>query len=204
VSYRATVSREGEYWLAEVPDLPGAHAYARTLYRLRREITDAIILAADLADETAVDVEFVLTSDDEQLREALALAKRRQDLAHEQASIAARMATVAAEAVAAGWSVRDVAGALGITAGRVSQLTSAAKPPSDHSRGRRRGDDLPRGQTMAAKFEVYQSGSQYRFRLKAANGEIVASSEAYESKAGAHEGCEAVKRAAAAAMIEAV
>jgi uncharacterized protein YegP (UPF0339 family) len=55
---------------------------------------------------------------------------------------------------------------------------------------------------MAAKFEVYQSGTQYRFRLKAGNGEIVASGEAYETKAAAHEGCEAVKRAAAEATIE--
>ncbi len=55
---------------------------------------------------------------------------------------------------------------------------------------------------MAAKFEVYKSGTQYRFRLKASNGEIVASGEAYETKSGAHEGCEAVKRAAAAATIE--
>jgi uncharacterized protein YegP (UPF0339 family) len=55
---------------------------------------------------------------------------------------------------------------------------------------------------MAAKFEVYQSGTQYRFRLKAGNGEIVAVGEAYETKAGAHAGCEAVKRAAAAATIE--
>jgi len=55
---------------------------------------------------------------------------------------------------------------------------------------------------MAAKFEVYQSGAQYRFRLKAANGEIVATGEAYETKAGAHAGCEAVKRAAASATVE--
>lgn len=54
---------------------------------------------------------------------------------------------------------------------------------------------------MAAKFEVYESGTKYRFRLKAGNGEIVASGEAYETKAGAHEGCEAVKRAAEAATI---
>ena len=55
---------------------------------------------------------------------------------------------------------------------------------------------------MAAKFEVYKSGDQYRFRLKASNGEIVASGEAYTTRADAHEGCEAVKRAAAAATIE--
>jgi uncharacterized protein len=56
---------------------------------------------------------------------------------------------------------------------------------------------------MAAKFEVYESSNgQYRFRLKAANGEIVAIGEAYSSRSAAHDGCEAVKRAAAAANIE--
>ena len=56
---------------------------------------------------------------------------------------------------------------------------------------------------MAAKFEVYESrNGEYRFRLKAANGEIVATGESYPTKAGAHAGCEAVKRAAAAADID--
>ncbi len=55
---------------------------------------------------------------------------------------------------------------------------------------------------MAAKFEVYPSGSQFRWRLKAANGEIVASGEAYTTKAGVREGVEAVKRAAAAAPVD--
>ena len=56
---------------------------------------------------------------------------------------------------------------------------------------------------MAAKFEVYESkNGEYRFRLKAANGQVVATGEGYPTKAGAHGGCEAVKRAAAAADIE--
>jgi len=55
---------------------------------------------------------------------------------------------------------------------------------------------------MAAKFEVYPSGSQFRWRLKAANGEIVASGEAYKTRSGAKDGIEAVKRAAAAATVE--
>jgi hypothetical protein len=38
-------------WLADIPDLPGARAYARTLNRLREGLADAIILAADLHDE---------------------------------------------------------------------------------------------------------------------------------------------------------
>lgn len=55
---------------------------------------------------------------------------------------------------------------------------------------------------MAGKFEVYEDkGGDYRFRLKAGNGEVVASGQGYASKSGAHAGCEAVQRAAADATI---
>jgi uncharacterized protein YegP (UPF0339 family) len=56
---------------------------------------------------------------------------------------------------------------------------------------------------MAAKFEVYEDRSGgFRFRLKAANGEVVATGESYTTRSGAREGCEAVKRAAAVATVE--
>lgn len=57
---------------------------------------------------------------------------------------------------------------------------------------------------MAGKFEVYQDrAGKYRFRLKASNGEVVASGEAYETKSAAKQGCEAVQRAAdGAAVVE--
>lgn len=55
---------------------------------------------------------------------------------------------------------------------------------------------------MAATFEVHQDrAGQYRFRLTAANGEVVARGESCPTKAGAHTGCAAVQRAAAAAHI---
>lgn len=54
---------------------------------------------------------------------------------------------------------------------------------------------------MAAKFELYEAKDGRRFRLKAGNGEVVATSEAYSSKDGAVKGCEAVKRAAAEAEV---
>lgn len=55
---------------------------------------------------------------------------------------------------------------------------------------------------MAGKFEIYEDKTgKFRFRLKAGNGEVVASGEAYESKAGARKGCEAVQRAADGADI---
>ncbi len=47
---------------------------------------------------------------------------------------------------------------------------------------------------MAGKFELYKSSNgQLRFRLKAGNSEIIASSEGYSSKAGAVNGIESVK-----------
>jgi uncharacterized protein YegP (UPF0339 family) len=56
--------------------------------------------------------------------------------------------------------------------------------------------------TMAAHFEVFtDKAGKFRFRLKAANGQIVAASEAYESHSAAKEGCKAVQRAAKDAPI---
>jgi uncharacterized protein len=56
---------------------------------------------------------------------------------------------------------------------------------------------------MAGKFEVYEDkANKFRFRLKAGNGEVVAQGEAYETKASAHKGCEAVQRAATGGKFE--
>ncbi len=52
-----------------------------------------------------------------------------------------------------------------------------------------------------AKFEVYKSKNGYRWRLKAGNGEVVATGEEYTTKDGAIKGCEAVIRAATSAEI---
>ena len=56
---------------------------------------------------------------------------------------------------------------------------------------------------MPAKFEIYQdSAGRFRFRLRAANNEIIAVSEAYESKSGCKNGIESVKENAPIAEIE--
>lgn len=56
---------------------------------------------------------------------------------------------------------------------------------------------------MAGKFEVYEDGAgKFRFRLKAGNGEVVATGQAYETKAAAVKGTKAVQRAAADATIK--
>jgi len=56
---------------------------------------------------------------------------------------------------------------------------------------------------MPAKFEIYKDASdQFRFRLRAANNEIIAISEAYTTKAGCQNGIESVRTNAPIAEIE--
>jgi uncharacterized protein len=55
---------------------------------------------------------------------------------------------------------------------------------------------------MAAKFEISKDKSgKFRFHLKAANGEIIAASQGYETKESAHKGIESVKTSAPAAKV---
>ncbi len=56
---------------------------------------------------------------------------------------------------------------------------------------------------MAAKFELYTDvRGQYRFRLKAANGQIVAVGESYKTKAAALDGIESIRRNAEAPLVD--
>jgi uncharacterized protein YegP (UPF0339 family) len=51
---------------------------------------------------------------------------------------------------------------------------------------------------MAGTFELFQDkAGKYRFRLKASNGQVVAASQAYESKVSALNGIESVKSSSA-------
>lgn len=57
---------------------------------------------------------------------------------------------------------------------------------------------------MAGKWELYTDKSgEYRFRLKAGNGEIIAlSSEGYSSKASALNGIDSIRRNADSEIVE--
>ena len=55
---------------------------------------------------------------------------------------------------------------------------------------------------MAAKFVVKKtSNGQFRFNLKAGNGEVIATSESYTTKAAALKGVDSVKKNAAGADV---
>ena len=55
---------------------------------------------------------------------------------------------------------------------------------------------------MAGKFELWvDKAGEYRFNLKAANGQVVATSQGYSSKASALNGIESVKTNAPGAEV---
>ncbi len=56
---------------------------------------------------------------------------------------------------------------------------------------------------MAGKFEIYKDrAGKFRFRLKAVNGEIIAVSEAYNTKASALGGVDSVRKNAPDAKVD--
>ena len=56
---------------------------------------------------------------------------------------------------------------------------------------------------MAGKFEVYQDQrGQYRFRLKAANGQVIATGEGYSTKKACLNGIASIRKNAADAKLD--
>jgi uncharacterized protein YegP (UPF0339 family) len=48
---------------------------------------------------------------------------------------------------------------------------------------------------MAGKFEIYEDkAGKFRFRLKASNGQVIATGEAYSSKSACLNGVESIKK----------
>ena len=55
---------------------------------------------------------------------------------------------------------------------------------------------------MAAQFEIYKNKKgEFRWRLRAKNKQIIASGQAYKTKAGCKKGIEAVRKTASVAAL---
>lgn len=66
-----------------------------------------------------------------------------------------------------------------------------------------RSQELRRGRNHGRQVgAVHRRGGKYRFRLKASNGQVIASSEAYESKASAETGIASVQANADSETVE--
>lgn len=124
MTYDVEVSRDGNSWLATVRGLEGAHTYAGNMTALYENIYEVIALVND--DSSDVDhpplrLHFVAGTD-ELLTEAAKVGEERQSAEAAIAAVQEASFAVAARMAAAGYSVRDIAGVLRLTPGRVSQI----------------------------------------------------------------------------------
>jgi len=124
-TYRAVVTREGDDWLADVPDLQGASTFATTLRRLQENIREVIILADDLAEDAEVAIALKFDLDDPAVQQAVQVHERRDRLDQEAEDLRRDTAAAIRVLLDEGYSVRDTAAIVGVTAGRVSQLANA-------------------------------------------------------------------------------
>jgi len=122
--YEVIVTREDGAWLADVPEVVGAHTFARTLTALCKSVREVIILMDDLPDDAEVVISFRFDVADETVAEAARLGQERRALAAREADLMAGTARSVGNLIERGYSVRDAALLLNITAGRVSQLTN--------------------------------------------------------------------------------
>jgi predicted RNase H-like HicB family nuclease len=123
-TYDVRVTREDGAWLADVPAVEGAHTYARSLPGLKKSVREVIILMDDLDDNADVDMRLSFHGTDQAITDAVKVGQQRRAIAEQEAEVMASTASSVTELIKVGYSVRDVAELLHITAGRVSQIAN--------------------------------------------------------------------------------
>ncbi|MEO8095989.1 MAG: hypothetical protein ABI632_13815 [Pseudolysinimonas sp.] len=138
MTYDVEVSREGSHWLATIRGLEGAHTYAGNMTALHANIQEVIALVNDEpADAEPVPIRLLFDDGmDELLTEAVKVGEDREHAESTIAAVQEATHAMAARMAAAGYSVRDIAGLLRVTPGRVSQLLAEHRPLIAASRGR--------------------------------------------------------------------
>jgi DNA-directed RNA polymerase specialized sigma24 family protein len=123
--YEVIVTREDDAWLADVPSVPGAHTFARSLRGLAKSVREVIILMDDLDDDATPEVAFTYQVDDPAVQDAAAVGRERRATRELEDKLVAHTSDAVTALAREGYSVRDAAALLDLTAGRVSQLLNA-------------------------------------------------------------------------------
>ncbi len=125
MTYTVIVTREGKYWLGDIPDLSGAHAFARNLTALDKEMHDVISLVLDHDDDEAERFAAQpLSYEYEGVPPVVHAAAQLGDARRSVVALAPSMERCAKDLAEDGFSVRDIAHLLAVTPGYVSQLTT--------------------------------------------------------------------------------
>lgn len=126
MTYTVEVTREDDAWIADVPDLPGAHTFARNLTTLDAAVREVILLVLDAPDDApAPDVRYVYLNVTQEFLDAAALGDEREQVDDRRRQLGVAAAAHAAKLAEEGYSVRDISGALRMSPGRVSQILHA-------------------------------------------------------------------------------
>ncbi|CCK58011.1 hypothetical protein [Mycobacterium canetti] len=122
-TYHAIATRDGKYWLVEIPEL-SQFTQARTLSEVEPMIRDLIAHVLDVpADSFLVEWETKLS---ESVQHHLELAdKYANEATWYQSEAASQRRFAAREMRAEGMTVRDIGAALGISHQRAQQLISS-------------------------------------------------------------------------------
>ena len=107
--YEVIVTREGGSWLADVPTVPGAHTFARSLAGLAKSVREVIILMADLDDQATPELSFTYQVSDEVAQEAVAVGRERRQARELEEVLMAHTSAAVARLAREGYSVRDSA-----------------------------------------------------------------------------------------------
>lgn len=123
------VRRDGRYWFVTVPEVEGALTQARSLSEVRSQAADAVATVLDVPIES-VEVEKVTLVVDPEIEAAVREAGRlRAESAAANARAAANVRDAVRSLATAGWTLKDIGGALGVSVQRAHQLVAEAQRP---------------------------------------------------------------------------
>jgi DNA-directed RNA polymerase specialized sigma24 family protein len=118
-TYNATATREGRWWVVDVPDI--GVTQGRSSREAERMAADLVAIMLDIpVEQVSVNVDFRLS--DELTNEVYIARQAQKDADKAQRQAADRSRAAIRRILAAGLSKQDAARVLGISAQRVSQL----------------------------------------------------------------------------------
>jgi predicted RNase H-like HicB family nuclease len=137
--YRAVFEREPDgWWIASVPDVPGAHTQGRTIAQARERLTEALAVSLDVADHADLSNRIVpemrLPKKIYTIINTFRVARHAAESAQAQALSASTRAVVILTG-SLGLSLRDAAELLGLSHQRVAQIR-AEKRRKSHAEAR--------------------------------------------------------------------
>jgi predicted RNase H-like HicB family nuclease len=124
MSYHVVVTRDGDGWMADVPDLPGTHTWAKTLRALDRNIREVIGMVEDLprSAEASLDLDLEYhTGDPDFDSRSSELRTKRKEIERSASEVASETRELAGH-LAGRLPVSDTAVLLGVSKGRITQL----------------------------------------------------------------------------------